>query len=133
MTRYTDLNDLAQQCSADVKALSPQLFADTKAPAKPNKYGNRRVEIDGVWFDSQKEATRWGELQLLERTGAIRCLERQVWFKLTAGIRMRLDATYIENGKQIAEDVKGMAPTRDWLNKAKLFRACYPDWELRIV
>lgn len=133
MTRYADIHELAQSCSADVKALSPDLFADVSAPAKPNKYGNVRMQIDGVWFDSQKEANRWQELCLLERAGAIRCLERQVTFKLTAGIRMRLDATYIEDGKLIAEDVKGMAPTRDWLNKAKLFRECYPEYELRIV
>lgn len=47
-----------------------------------NKYGNRKVVIDGILFDSQREANRWCELSLLQRAGAIRNLERQVKFEL---------------------------------------------------
>lgn len=47
-----------------------------------NKYGNRQVVIDGIPFDSRREANRWRELLLLQRAGAIRGLDRQVKFEL---------------------------------------------------
>ena len=47
-----------------------------------NKYGNRKVIVDGIPFDSQREANRWRELLLLQRAGAIRNLDRQVNFEL---------------------------------------------------
>lgn len=36
-----------------------------------NKYKNRKVTVDGIKFDSMKEARRYKELKLLERGGAI--------------------------------------------------------------
>lgn len=44
------------------------------------KYRNRPVEIDGIRFDSRKEARRWVELKLLEKLGEISHLDRQVTF-----------------------------------------------------
>jgi hypothetical protein len=44
----------------------------------PSKYRNRKTEVDGIVFDSAKEARRWQELQLLERAGEIKSLRRQV-------------------------------------------------------
>lgn len=32
-----------------------------------NKYNNKKVEVDGIKFDSIKEATRYKQLKLLER------------------------------------------------------------------
>lgn len=46
------------------------------------KYRNKKVEVDGILFDSRKEARRYQELRLLEKAGAIRNLERQVKFVL---------------------------------------------------
>lgn len=48
-----------------------------KAPRK-HKYGAKPVTVDGIKFDSAKEAKRWGELKLLERGAEISFLERQV-------------------------------------------------------
>lgn len=45
-----------------------------------SKYGNKRTEIDGISFASQREANRYGELKLLQRAGEIRELETQVRF-----------------------------------------------------
>lgn len=47
-----------------------------------SKYGARKVTVDGIVFDSKKEARRWQELKELERTGQIYDLERQVKFIL---------------------------------------------------
>ena len=40
-----------------------------------SKYHAQPVEIDGVRFDSQKEARRYSELRLLERAGEIKDLQ----------------------------------------------------------
>jgi hypothetical protein len=46
------------------------------------KYRNRKVTVDGVTYDSQKEYDRWCELCLLQKAGKITKLERQVKFEL---------------------------------------------------
>lgn len=48
---------------------------------KCNKYRNNKVTYDGIIFDSKKEAQRYAELKLLERTGRIKELRRQVHTK----------------------------------------------------
>ena len=40
------------------------------------KYGNTRVSVDGMPFDSKREAARWQELRLMERAGEISDLRR---------------------------------------------------------
>ena len=42
------------------------------------KFGNIPQEVDGIRFDSMKEARRWGQLRILEKAGEIRNLKRQV-------------------------------------------------------
>lgn len=49
---------------------------------KSSKYGSKKIEVDGITFDSKKEARRYQELKLLERTGEIMDLQRQVKFVL---------------------------------------------------
>ena len=69
--------------TAKLKASSKDVLRWTRKPApKRSKYGNRKTEIDGLTFDSAKEAKRWGELKLLERAGRIRKLRRQVSYDL---------------------------------------------------
>lgn len=64
-----------------------------------NKYRNNKVEYDGIIFDSKKEAKRYAKLKLLERTGRIKELRRQVPFTLIPKI---LD----QNGKCIQRACK---------------------------
>ena len=47
-----------------------------------NKYGAIKTTLDGITFDSAREASRWGQLVLLQRLGKIRDLQRQVPFRL---------------------------------------------------
>lgn len=49
---------------------------------KKQKYGNKKVERDGMIFDSQREADRWTYLCQLMDAGVIRELDRQVVFEL---------------------------------------------------
>jgi len=79
---------------------------------KPGKYNNIKTEIDGIKFDSTKEANRYCELKLLLRAGKIANLRRQVRFLLIPGsIKERpmyyvADFVYDEEGQTIVEDVK---------------------------
>lgn len=59
-----------------------------------SKYHNQKTEIDGILFDSKKEAARWLELKLLEKAGAIVALERQrpyVLYVISEDLGMRVD------------------------------------------
>jgi len=49
---------------------------------KGNKYGNRKIEVDGITFDSKKEARRYNELLVLLKAGEISDLQRQVKYVL---------------------------------------------------
>lgn len=81
---------------------------------KMNKYHNKRVAVDGISFDSKKEAGRYRELKMLERTGVISDLRLQVPFELIPkqnGERACLykaDFVYIKDGKMVVEDTKGI-------------------------
>jgi len=80
------------------------------------KYHNRKVTVDGMTFDSLKEASRWEELKLLVRAGEIKDLKRQVPIEIVPktdkfrAVRYVADFTYTltRNGETVWEDVKGM-------------------------
>ena len=78
-----------------------------------NKYHNRVVEVDGIRFDSRREAHRWRELRLMERVGLITELRRQVPFELIPksrhgrAIKYIADFVYRKDGEQVIEDAKG--------------------------
>lgn len=96
------------------------------------KYHNKKAEIDGIIFDSRKEARRYTELSLLERAGEITGLERQVKFTLIpkqknkSGKVIERECCYIadfvyrtKDGATVVEDTKGLK-TRDYIIKRKL-------------
>ena len=92
------------------------------------KYGNRKVTVDGLTFDSAKEARRWGGLKLLERAGEITDLRRQVRYPIVwNGVKVCAyvaDFVYVLDGVEIVEDVKGFK-TAMYRLKKKLMKACH--------
>lgn len=58
--------------------------------AKPRKYKNQPVKVDGIKFHSKLEAARYQELVLLRKAGQVRNFWRQVPFDL-AGVTWRCD------------------------------------------
>lgn len=94
-----------------------------------SKYKSKKTIVDGIEFDSRKEANRYYELKLLQRAGKIQNLELQKAIELipaqreadTIGKRggiikgkviekavfYRADFVYTENGETVVEDVKG--------------------------
>ncbi|WP_101773978.1 DUF1064 domain-containing protein [Peptostreptococcus faecalis] len=104
---------------------------------KYNKYGNKKVEIDGIKFDSRKEANRYAELKLLERCRDITDLELQPRFllqdkfkhngKAIRKVEYVADFMYKRDGEIYVEDVKGMK-TDVYSLKKKLFLKKYSEY-----
>ena len=110
-----------------------------------SKYRSKKVTVNGITFDSKKEAKRYAELSLLERAGAISDLKRQVKFVLIPAqyetveqysektgkrlkdkrVLLERECSYIadfvyedKNGRVVVEDTKGFR-TKDYINKRK--------------
>lgn len=98
--------------------------------SRGNKYGNRKTVVEGITFDSQREADRYQELRLLERAGQIDSLTRQPKFSLDVnGVHVAdyfADFQYRDSasGRWIIEDSKGMR-TRVYIIKRKLVKAIH--------
>lgn len=117
-----------------------------------SKYKNKKLMTrDGLIFDSKKEYRRYTELVLLERSGRIKNLQRQIHFELIPAQyeptgeyfkrgekkgqpKMRLaekGVVYIADfvyetadGLKVVEDTKGIR-TRDYIIKRKLMLYLY--------
>lgn len=88
-----------------------------RARSRPPKYQNLKLVVDGLKFDSIKEATRFKQLKLLARNGYIEDLQCQVPFMLIPKqvnadgkteicVRYVADFVYVEKGATVVEDVK---------------------------
>ena len=119
-----------------------------------NKLGNKKKVIDGITFDSKREAKRYSELKLLERAGVISDLELQKKYVLIpaqyrevptgelykVGARKGLpkmkrvcleeactytaDFVYKKDGQTVVEDAKGFR-TDKYIIKRKLMLHLY--------
>lgn len=116
--------------------------------SKKSKYGAKKTVIDGITFDSQKEARRYNELRMMEKAGSISNLQRQVKFTLipnqrepdTIGKRggiikgklIEREVAYIADfvytdkttGETVVEDTKGFR-TADYIIKRKMMLFFY--------
>lgn len=132
-----DISQLGKDAQA--KVMANMAVQEVK---KRSKYGNRKVARDGIKFDSEREAERFGELKVLRAMGKIRNLRLQANFTLVEGYTTingerikpmvyRADFTYERatepdcNGAVYwlleVEDAKGMK-TKDYLLKKKLMQ-----------
>lgn len=106
-----------------------------------NKYHAKKAVVDGITFDSVKEAKRYRALKEKAEMGQITSLQRQVKFVLIPAQREPdqigprggkkpgkllerecayiADFVYTENGQQVVEDTKGMRLS-DYIIKRKL-------------
>ena len=109
------------------------------------KYHNKKTTVDGITFDSRREADRYCELKLLLRSGRIRNLQMQVPYELIPAQRepptltkrgmerqgkviersvvYKADFVYSERTGQtwrpVVEDAKGVR-TKEYIIKRKL-------------
>ena len=108
-----------------------------------NKYSSKKVVVDGITFDSKREANRYKELCFLERAGQIKNLKIQVKYTLIPaqfekvwkprkkaferGKCLERECSYIadfvyvdiKTGDIVVEDTKGFK-TKDYIIKRKL-------------
>lgn len=113
------------------------------------KYNAHKTEVDGIKFDSRKEASRWQELMVLAKAGEITELERQKRYELTPQFRepdiigpkggrkkgrvILKASTYVadfvykdNDGKTVVEDVKSPATrTPAYILKKKMMYMRY--------
>ena len=88
---------------------------------KKSKYKANKVEIDGIKFDSQKEADYYCELKLRLAAGDIKGFCRQAEFVLAPGLRYKADFIVFNNdGTSEIIDVKGFK-TQVYKDKKKVF------------
>ena len=100
---------------------------------KDSKYHSKKIVVDGITFDSEREARRYGELMALRLAGEIRDLELQKSFELipvqrdSAGrvieraVRYKADFYYYDVRRRcfVVEDTKGVR-TDEYIIKRKL-------------
>ena len=94
-----------------------------------NKYHSKKTVVDGIQFDSAKEAKRYIKLRNMQEAGEIDGLRLQVPFELLPsfecegvkyrGMKYIADFVYYHNGVRVVEDVKGVK-TPEYKLKKKL-------------
>jgi hypothetical protein len=108
-------------------------LSQKKSIKKPvrNKYQAIKQEVDGLTFDSKREAGRYRELKLLASQGLITNFERQVRFPLLVNEQKVgtyvADFVYEKNGERVVEDVKSDMTRKlpVYRLKCKLMNAIY--------
>ena len=114
--------------------MTPEEYKDFLAKRKPEKvakYRNVKKVANGVEFDSTKEANRYVDLCLWQKTGQIHGLEHQKPFSLVVnGVEVATyvaDYVYFKDGEMIVEDVKSKITRKNatYRLKFKLIEAIY--------
>jgi len=103
--------------------------------SKRNKFNAVACEFNGLRFASKAEMKVYGELRLLELTGAITELSTQPVLELASGVKYRADFRHVENGRVVITEVKGGKATQTAAFKLKWrqAQALYPQYEFRLI
>lgn len=118
-------------------------YIKNQSKPRKHKYNAKKTVVDGITFDSQKEANYYSDLKLLKRSGEIKGFDLQPEFLIHDG--------YIKDGKKVRAikyiadfkvfhndgsveivDVKGYE-TKTFKMKKKMFENRYPDLKLTIL
>ena len=101
-----------------------------------NKYRAVKTEVDGIMFDSKREAARYMELMLLQKAGEISRLELQPKYDCVVNghkiCNYKADFRYFNANGSVVEDVKGMK-TPVYRLKKKLVEALFPGVTIQEV
>ena len=128
---------MARMPKALADAVRAQLeTAKGEADRRRNKYHAERTQVDGVWFDSRREAGRYRTLKLLQLAGKVRWFCLQPRFILLAGVEYRADfivawadppeRTGGQAGRVSIEDVKSAGTrTKTYRLKKRQVEALY--------
>lgn len=83
-----------------------------------SKYHAQKTVVNGIAFDSKKEASRYIQLSMMQKAGIIHDLKLQVPFVIIPKSRYGRAIKYVadfvykaQDGREVIEDVKGMKTT----------------------
>lgn len=123
--------------------LKKKMGDNYKKAKKRNKYNNIKTVVDGVEFDSIKEAEYYQKLKILKRIGEIKDFGLQPRYELQPTFKKNevthRSITYIadfiitnNDGTTDIIDIKGVE-TQVFKIKQKLFEYKYPDLSLKVI
>lgn len=96
--------------------------------APRSKYGAVKTEVDGIKFDSKKEARVYQQLKLMQKAGAVLCFMRQVPYNFVHnGVKIcayRADFVVTFRDHTEVWDAKGVR-TKEYVIKKKMMKAFY--------
>ena len=97
-----------------------------KAAGGGNKYNATKAQVDGITFDSKKEANYCIGLKQQQRAGVVLYFHRQVRFDLPGNTAYRVDFQIFYPGGAVRYvDVKGHK-TKEFIRDKKQVEATYP-------
>lgn len=116
---------------------------NTKETKKKSKYKNIKTIVDGIEFDSRKEADYYCQLKLLKKAGEIKDFGLQQRYELQPTFEKNgtthRSITYVADFVVVNNDgttdvigVKGFE-TQLFKIKQKLFEYKYPDKRLKVI
>lgn len=140
---YTEFKKVPAHLASKIRYDSVSAPANLPGAVPVLKYGNAITEVDGIRFDSRKEAKYYEDLLWQQRTGAVKSIELQPEFVLqpayeVAGRKIRpiiykADFKVTEaDGHVYYVDTKGMK-TPVYLLKKKMLLYKFPDIDFREV
>ena len=139
----TTWNELPAHLVSKIRSDSVTAPANLPGAVPALKYGNSITEVDGIRFDSEKEADYYWDLHWLMREGTVKEVELQPKFVLQPGYKRegkkirpiiyKADFKVTEAGGHVYYvDTKGMK-TPVYLLKKKMLLYRYPDIDFREV
>ncbi len=132
--RYSRVEDMPagmQQLLQNARAVeskpAPALRPEEVAAApKRSKYGNVVTMVDGIRFDSKREARYFEQLKLRQQAGEVHFWLRQVPMHLPGGTKYVLDfLVFLRDGNVDFVDVKGRE-TKEFRIKKREVEHHYP-------
>ena len=122
--------------AAEMTLTSPSL-PSLIGQVKKSKYKNVKKKVDGITFDSKKEAKYYADLALLQKSGEVISILPQPKFELQQeyvkdGKKVRaiyfIADFFVEykDGRKEVIDVKGYKKNKVYLLKKKMFHCKFP-------
>ena len=98
-----------------------------------HKYSAVACEVDGIRFDSKKEARYYGLLKLRRASGEVVQFLRQVPFHLPGGVKYVCDfQVFLASGEVEFVDTKGVL-TESFKAKQRMVEQLYAPIKIKIV
>ncbi|WP_313033459.1 DUF1064 domain-containing protein [Stenotrophomonas acidaminiphila] len=128
--RFNRIEDMPEGMRAlFLKSTGTAGQAEPPPPAEPTKrakYGNTITVVDGIRFDSKKEARYYEQLKVRRQAGEVHFWLRQVPVHLPGGTKYVLDfLVFLRSGEVQFVDVKGRE-TKEFRIKKREVEHHYP-------